>query len=132
MSTPTTTAATTNAAVIETAPEVKVKRTWKEFRQLVWSYCTFPCRKAWEFVATMTERAVYGAFVLTLVTLMGYIVWAGVAYAGFLGRIEASTVETHEKLLEANTPKSFGSWLYGVTITPAANADGYVRKSVGL
>jgi hypothetical protein len=132
MSASTTTATTTNA-VTETAPEaVKVKRSWKEFKALVWAYITFPARKSWEVITTLTEAAVRAALVAACVAAIGCFVWGTAAYAGFLGRLEANTAATQSKLIEVNTPKSFGSWLYGVTITPAANADGYVRGAVGL
>jgi hypothetical protein len=133
MSTPTTTAATTNAVVTETAPEaVKVKRTWKEFRTLMWAYVTFPARKSWEVITTLTEQAVRTTSIAAMAVFMGYMVYCGVSYASFLGRLEAQTAAAHERLIEANTPKSFTQWLYGVTVQPVANADGYVRGAVGL
>jgi hypothetical protein len=133
MNASTTTATTTNAVVTETAPEaVKVKRTWKEFRQLVWAYCTFPARKSWETMCTLTDFAVRAAMVATCVVLIGCCIMSTVAYGSFLGRIEANTAATQSKLIEVNTPKSFGQWLYGVTVVPATNADGYVRGAVGL
>lgn len=137
MNASTTTATTTNAAAVTetapTAPEVvKVKRSWTEFRTLVWAYITFPCRKALEVVKTLTDVAVRAALVATCVAAIVCCVWSTVAYAGFLGRIEASTASAHDRLIEVNTPKTMGQWLYGVTVQPCANADGYVRKSVGL
>jgi len=128
-----TTTATTTVAATETAPEaVKVKRTWKEVRQLVWAYITFPARKSWEVMCTLTDVAVRAAMVAACVAAIVCFVWGTAAYAGFLGRLESQTQSAHDRLIEVNTPKSFGSWLYGVTITPAANADGYVRGAVGL
>jgi hypothetical protein len=125
MSTPTTTA-TTNAA------PAAAKRSWKEFRTLMWAYVTFPARKSWEVITTLTEQAVRTTSIAAMAVFMGYMVYCGVSYASFLGRLEAQTAAAHERLIEANTPKSFTQWLYGVTVQPVANADGYVRGAVGL
>ena len=127
-----TTTATTTDVVTETVAPAAAKRSWKEFRDLVWAYITFPARKSWEMMCTLTDAAVRAAFIATLLVVMGFMGYCGVAYASFLNRLEAQTAAAHERLIEANTPKSFTQWLYGVTITPAANLDARTSEYIGL
>jgi hypothetical protein len=149
MNASTTTAATTVAA----APA----RSWKEFGKMccavVWSYLTLPSRKLWDLGSWMKAKTVelytkcvYLPAQTFIATTYAFLKAMVVGLAGTAALIACLTgglvyggVFSGEDVKDAIVEVAPRSWVqaaYDIGIVApyqaTANADGYVRKSVGL
>ena len=151
MNIPTTATATTAVA------PAAAKRSWKEFRSMVysviWSYLTYPSRKVSELGswALGKVKEAYTAYVYlpaqAFISKTIYVVKATVyglagtatICAALTGGLVYGGVFSSDDVKDAIVEIAPRSWLqaahyYGITVPyeTTANADGYVRKSVGL
>jgi hypothetical protein len=145
MSTPTTTATTTNAA----APA----RNWKEFGKMccavVWSYLTLPSRKLWDLGSWMKAKTVelytkcvylpaqtfisktYAFLKAMVVGLAGtaaviVLLTGGLVYGGVFSSDDVKDV------VAEIAPRSWVQFVGDYTVVPMKNLDGRVAKTLGL
>jgi hypothetical protein len=144
MSTPTTTATTTNAAPA---------RSWKEFRSMVysviWSYLTYPSRKvseltSWTFgkVKEMCAKYIAEPIRVTVTKTIAFVKALVYGLAGTAALIAALTgglvyggVFSGEDVKDAIVeiaPRSWVQFAADYTVVPMKNLDGRVAKTIGL
>jgi hypothetical protein len=144
---------TTNTATSAATP----KRTWKEFGKMccavIWSYLTYPSRKVSaltfdtfgkvkEMCAKYIAEPIRGTVIQTIAFIKALVYGlAGTATicAALTGGLVYGGVFSSNDVKEAIVEIAPRSWLQAaydiVIVAPyqaTANADGYVRKSVGL